>query len=130
MKLIHFSEKTLPKNSMRCMSPKIGLGKNGVIGINSSACDLISIKSGDRISISQDSKDTKNWYIFKDPNGFELRCGTTNKGFIFNHTHLIKIMTDALGLPADQTHYFLIAGKSTTIGGDKTIYWGLLAPAM
>ncbi|MBX3253958.1 MAG: hypothetical protein KF862_07430 [Chitinophagaceae bacterium] len=128
MKLIYFTEKTIPKSTTRSGTAKVTFNKTGVISINQKACDKMLLSPGDKISIAQDEKVPENWYIFKDTNGFEVRGGYDKKGCLFNHSLLTQTVVDALGLPIDKTHGFLVAGKPTTVNGDKTQFWGLIAP--
>lgn len=129
MKLVYFSEQTLPKQMGGKKTCKVAFGKAGTIHFNGPACELIGIKPGDKITLSQDEEEPENWYVFKDADhGFEVRAGYDGKGCLFNHSKLVIAFLEAIGKPVNKTVGFLIAGKPTTIKGDKsaTQYWGIL----
>lgn len=91
----------------------------------------MELKVGNKVTIALDEEVNDNWYVFIDQkNGFALRegyNGQSAKGcLIMNHKKLQAHVAKALKLNEDETHNFLIAGKPTTINGDKTKYWGLL----
>lgn len=129
MKLNYFTSQTLPKQMGGKKLPKIAFGKAGTISFNAPACALVGIKPGDKISLSQDEEVPENWYLFKDKDhGFEVRAGYDGKGCVFNHRKMVEAFLEAVGKPVDKTLSLLIAGKPTTIKGDKanTQYWGIL----
>lgn len=130
MKLRYFSQQTLPKlmgggNKL----PKVAFSKAGTIAFNAAACQLMGIKAGDKLTLTQDEDEPDNWYFFKDPNhGFEVRTGYDKKGCLFNHSVMVKSFIAQVELDEQVTHSMLIAGKPTIIKGDKsqTQYWGIL----
>lgn len=124
-----FTEKTLPKKSGgRSGSPRISLNKSGVIVINGVASKMMKIKAGDKLILACDKKDNKNWYVSKNPEGYELRLGYDKKSVMFNHSLLIQKILTACDKEADVTYSFLIAGQPTLNGNDKDQYWGILIP--
>ncbi len=129
MKLTYFSEQTFPKQMGSKKTAKVAFGKGGTIHFNQPACELIDIKAGDKVTVAQDEDEPENWYVFKDTeHGFEVRAGYDGKGCLFNHAKLVIAFLEAIDKPVDKTIGFLIAGKPTTMKGDKTAtkYWGIL----
>lgn len=128
MELVYFSNQTLPKalSNGRQKVARIAFGKSGVISFNQPAVDLIGLKSDSKVSLAQDQKAPENWYLFIDPNGFEVRAGYKNNGIIFNHKDLVKSFLEAFDKNSAETHSFLIANQPTTMKGSKTQYWGIL----
>lgn len=130
MKLKYFSEQTLPRvmGGGNSRTPKASFAKHGVVTLNKDACQLMEVKAGDKITVAQDEEDPENFYFFKDPeHGFLLRTdGKTS--CLFSHKAMIELIRDAKDLPTDKNIKALIAGKPTTIKGDKagTKYWGIL----
>lgn len=127
MKLNYFSEQTLPKLNVggKSGTPKVSFNKSGTISFNGKACELLSLKTGDKVTLAQDEDEPGNWYFFKDENGFAVRDGYDKKGCLFNHSVLVKTFNECFGLPAE-TKGYIIAGKPTKINGSKTEYWGIL----
>jgi hypothetical protein len=127
MELVYFSEQTFPKpvSGGAKRAARIAFVKNGVISINKSAADLIGLKSGAKVTLAQDKKEPENWYLFIDPNGFEVRV-SKSKGFIFNHRSLQRAFIQCFGKDENVSHKFLIAGKPTEMKDSKTKYWGIL----
>lgn len=130
MKLTYFSAQTMPKTGGgRDSQPSICFGKSGSVRITPSACTLIGIADGDKVTISQDEDEPLNFYIFKDnQHGFIVRLSSDKKSLIFSHKALCKSLLEAVGRDASTSHRFKVAGKSTVIAGDKakTQYWGIL----
>lgn len=127
MKLTYFSQQTLPKQRISNTVARVSFSKNGIIHFNGFAVDVMGLKNGDKITMSQDEEVPENFYFFKDPNhGFELRTSYDKKGLLFNHAALTKTFIEALGREPGQSYNFLMAGKPTSIKGDKTVYWGIL----
>lgn len=133
MKLKYFSEQTFPKmgGGTRSTTPKVNFSKAGVIEFNKPAVELLELKPGDKVTIAQDEEDAANWYVFKDKNGFEIRSKEFEKHgkLAFNHRALTIEISKACDVNPDESQNFLVAGKPTTINGDKTKYWGLLLKA-
>ena len=74
MKLILFSEKTMPVMKGRTGLPRISFEKNGLISLNKHAVELMGLMIADKLSIAQDEDNPGDWYIFKDSEeGFTLR---------------------------------------------------------
>jgi hypothetical protein len=129
MKFIYFSSQTCPKQMGGKKTAKVAFGKGGTIHFNAPACELMELQAGDKVTLSQDEDEPENWYVFKDAeHGFELRSGYDGKGCLFNHAKLVIAFLEAIGKPLDKTLGFLMAGKPTTMKGDKsaTKYWGIL----
>ena len=128
MKLMYFSEQTLPKQmGGGSKVSRVAFSKAGIITFNPPACELISLKAGDKVTLAQDEEDPRNWYFFKDPqHGFELRAGYKDKGCMFNHKVMVHSLLTAFGKPEDVTHNFKVAGQPTIMKNDKTKYWGIL----
>jgi hypothetical protein len=130
MELEYFSEQTLPKTiGGRASVNRISFNRQGLISFNRFACDMIGIKTGTKITLAQDKKDTNCWYVFIDPNGFEVRSGYKDKGCMFNHKELVAKVIESVGLDTSKTHSFKIASVPTEIKGSKTKYWGILIPS-
>ena len=129
MKLKHFSELTVPRNSTGPQSKaNITFSKTGNLSFSKGASKLIGLKEKDKITISQDEEDTDNWYIHKDPvNGFEIRS-YSNGQLAISHRSLVRKFMELADLSPDKTYKCLIGGKPTIIPGDKskTEYWGIL----
>src|SRR6185312_5396774 len=128
MKLMYFSEQTLPKvmggGNKRA---RVTFGKSGVISFNSIACQLMGVKAGTKVTLCQDEEEPRNWYFFLDPaHGFELRSGYDDRGCLFNHSGLVAAFLGAFSLDAEKTHAFPIGGEPTVLTGSKTKYWGIL----
>lgn len=128
MKLIYLSQQTCPKimgggNKL----PRVAFNKSGTINFNGSACALMEIKPGDKVTLAQDEDDPYNWYFFKDTNhGFPVRAGYDKKGCLFNHSTMVKQMMSAINYDTEVTHNFIIAGVPTVMKGDKVKYWGII----
>lgn len=130
MKLKYFSQQTLPKvMGGGNRAARVSFAKSGTITFNEPATQLMGLKVGDKVSLSQDEEDPVNWYFFKDKeHGFEVRSAYDKKGCMFNHSKMVSAFITAVELEEGITHSLLIAGKPTTIKGDKaqTQYWGIL----
>lgn len=128
MKLIYFSEQTLPKQmGVGIKLPRVSFNKAGLISFNKKACELIGLKAGEKVTLAQDEEDPRNWYFFKDAqHGFELRPGYKDAGCLFNHRQMTESLLQAFQKPMDITHKFTIAGIPTVMKSDKTKYWGIL----
>lgn len=130
MKLKNFNLKTLPKiNAGRTQVARVTFTKYGTIAINARASTLMGLAKDTKITLSQDEDDKDNWYFYIDPDdGFPVRVGYDKKGVLFNHAGLVKEVVEYFELSRDRSHGFLLAGKPTTIKGDKTNYWCLIKP--
>lgn len=131
MKLIYFSNQTLPRNAGGPgeKAPRITFATKGCIRLNPSAVKLMGLKHGDKITMSQDEEATENFYLFKDQeHGFEVRTASDKKSLIFNHSSLVGAFLEAVGRDSSITQRFLLAGTPTVMAGDKakTQYWGIL----
>lgn len=130
MKLNYFTTQTLPKYShggATRKNPIIVFGKNGAIRLNHPAVELMNLKHEDKISICQDEEKPENWYVFLDKaNGYEARLQSDKKSLAFNHSQLVKIFVEAMGLEDGKTYQFPIAQTPTTVNGDKTKFYGIL----
>jgi hypothetical protein len=132
MKLTYFSEQTLPKSGPGggiTKLPRVAFSKGGVVNFNKSACALLELQAGDKVTLSQDADQPENWYFHKDKaHGYELRAGYKGNGCMFNHRRLMQTFCEALSKDPDKTHNFKIAGQPTIMKGDKaqTKYWGIL----
>jgi ABC-type metal ion transport system substrate-binding protein len=51
----------------------ITFSPKGGIFFSKEAAKKLKLKSGDKISIAQDEKNVKNWYLFLDKNGIEIK---------------------------------------------------------
>lgn len=132
MKLNYFSSQTLPKGNFgnRNGNPSISMGKNGAIRFNHAASELIGIEHGSKVSIAQDEEAPENWYVFVDKdNGFECRLMSDKKSHGFNHSALIQMFRDAMGIAEGKGITYRIAGQPTTFKRDKKPYWGILFTA-
>ena len=130
MKLKTFNSETLPKqNGGGSKMPRISFNKAGAISFNQAACKLMGATEKDKLTLAQDTEDTDNWYVFIDnENGFPVRLGYDKKGCLMNHKKLVDAVVAGFELKEGITHSFKIAGQPTTVKGDKTKYWGLIAP--
>jgi hypothetical protein len=131
MKLIYFSAQTLPKEmgGGSTKLPRVSFTKAGIIQFNKQACELIGLKAGDKVTLSQDDDAPQNWYFFKDKqHGFELRAAYKDAGCIFNHKELVLAFLGSWGKDPKISHKIKVAGQPTLIKGDtaKTQYWGLI----
>jgi hypothetical protein len=131
MKLKQFNQKTLPKQvgGAGAKTPRVSFGKAGTITFNEPACKLLELLETSKVTLSQDEDNVDNWYFYIDEvNGFALRKGYDKKGFMFNHSLLVKEVVNFFELDVDATQNFMIAGKATQVKGNPTKYWGIIKP--
>lgn len=133
MKLNYFSTQTCPKigpgAGLSTRLPRVTFNKGGTIIFNQVACELMELKAGDRVTLSQDGETPENWYFHKDKqHGFEVRAVYKAKSCMFNHRELVKTFCEAMEKSVEKTHNFKIAGQPTQMKGDKVQvkYWGIL----
>lgn len=129
MKLMYFSNQTLPKNEGggRITGPRVSFGKKGMIYFNRAASSLLDLKEGNKITLAQDQEDPAGWYFFKDAqHGFELKLHSDKKGYWFSHQALRKELLSSFDKPQDINHNFPISAEPTVMKGDKVKYWKLL----
>lgn len=130
MKLMYFSEQTLPKQmGGGSKLPRIAFNKSGLVTFNEPARQLAGLKDKDKITLAQDPDAPENWYFFKDPHhGFELRTGYKGKNLLFNHITLVQAFLAAIDKEFGKTYNLKIAGQPTVLKEDKakTRYWGIL----
>lgn len=127
MELIYYSEQTLPRQSNTAPAA-ISFNKNGVIVFNASACTKLGLTTDSKVTIAQDKKELKNWYVFIDnDNGFSLgrKDQTKDKTLRFGHKKLYETVLESVGLSIVKTHQFKIGGATVI---SKTSYWGILIP--
>lgn len=128
MNLTIFNKETMPQGTFGtgwAKSPAITIGQKGLLKINYAAGELLDVKEGDRVSIAQDEENPADWYITKDPNGYELRLGSDKKSYLFNNIALSKTIYECFELSAEtKSVRWLIAGQPTKVG--KQTYFGIL----
>jgi hypothetical protein len=123
-----FNAQTLPKQwgGATVKLPKISFGKAGIISFNKAACQILELNPGDKIALAQDEDDLANWYIFKHPDGYELRGKDFDKigSLTFNHKTLFISFVDSFEFDQNASYTFLISGQPTII--EKHKCWGIL----
>lgn len=126
MILTEFSEKTFPRTTGRGAGtvPKVSFTKVGTITFNKAACDLIGIKPNEKVSLAQDTKSAKDWYVYLDSkHGYAARLASDKKGCIIQHTGLVRKFKECFSL-GDKTDVLVIAGLPTVV--EKVKYWCIL----
>lgn len=58
---------------MRYPYPVIRFTKNGSFFLNNVAIDSLHLQDGERISFVNDKKNTRDWYILRDPDGVPIK---------------------------------------------------------
>src|SRR5690606_19802427 len=76
-----------------------GFGKNGAIIVNKTAVELLKVKAGDKVEISQDEEEPKNWYISatNEESGFVLR-ERKDDSLTFNSSSVCKDIMQSFDL--------------------------------
>ncbi len=73
-------------------SPSVSFTASGVISLNRSACEVIGLKAGMKVSIAQDEDDSRTLYLFLDKeNGFILRDYNKSNSLAFNCAAVTKV---------------------------------------
>lgn len=98
MKLKHFNTANLPKQERG--APYLHLNsKTGLIRITDQAAARIGLKPGDKVAFAQDEEESGDWYLYKDPEGFEIRDGNKDNntyGLLFNSTAAVRLVFDSV----------------------------------
>lgn len=70
---------TRKKQSAAMRSPYCRVSQKGNILLSTGAADLLALKEGDRIAFEQDTQYPSDWYISRDPQGFQTQA-VSNRG--------------------------------------------------
>lgn len=114
--LVEYTEKNTAYYRKK-LSFKIRFNSDGRIRITYAVCDLIDVKSGDRISLLQDSIDKKKWYIKKNNiDGFKVV--DDKKGCLyFGSSHVSDLFFQSIGICRIQPGITCIVGRDVVIDG-------------
>ena len=98
MKLKEFNaENTL---TVRTDKPTVHINtKTGLFNFSRSACVLLNIKHGDRVTFHQDEEEPTDWYVEKvlTETGFPLRANNnTSKGLLFSNTSMARAIVHSV----------------------------------
>jgi len=106
-------------------TPRISFAKKGgVIRISQKAVDEIGLRAGNKVSISQDELNVKDWYLHLDKDGFELRADAA-KGLVFNSSVIAEeIKCCVKNLNEEKGVQMLI--QTEPIKVDKVSYYAIL----
>ncbi len=101
--------------------------KTGLFNMNKVAADLIGLKSGDSVLISQDEENPEDWYIEKVENGFVVRNKVNvGTGVLFNNATIVRAIAESVG--CKKSGRILVAGVPTEFEG-RTLF-GLLTSSL
>lgn len=91
--------------------------KSGVLSLSTSALELMDLKQGSEIELSQDEDSPADWYIHKSHsgNGFKIKCRLRNAQI--QSTYLARKILDCLKQPDMQSARFLISREPVEIEG-------------
>lgn len=113
MKLNTFDKDTI--NQEESNGSRLTFVKNGVLNINAVAAEIMKLKAGDKIALSQDERKPENWYIHKSPNGFQVRDSNKWQKKA-GCAGLMEIYCEAFEKKADKNISFTIASESIKAG--------------
>ena len=103
----------------------VRLTKGGVVILNAAAIKKMEFVIGNRIVFAQDVKQTKEWYISRDADGFEIKSKSgTTQSYGIQSSGLCNEILASLGLAAKSSYTFKLAGAATEVDGKA--YWGLI----
>jgi hypothetical protein len=93
----------------------ISFSPKGIITISKLAVEEIKLKPKQKVSIAQDEKNVKDWYLFLDNDGLELR-ETNNGCLIFNSSLICEdIRACVKDINEDKSIAMLLVCEATTI---------------
>lgn len=96
--------------------------KAGLISLNKSACDMLSIDKTKKVLLHQNKKDKTSWYLEVSlERGFELRIQEGKTGASFNNTSLVKEIFESIDFE-DQTGGCFLS-KTSFKSGEKELYF-------
>ncbi len=126
MKLKRFNAETCPQLVGAKGKRSLSINHKGHVLINGLAVTTMGLKPGDKISIVQDQDHPEDWYITKDPNGFELRHKSGNTLMTQSTAMCIQVL-NCMEFTGKHNYHFPIAGTATIF--EKHKYWGILTNA-
>ena len=99
MKLKAFTPEDLATKA----SPYLTVSKANYFRFNSGLKEQLGLDHGDKVVLSQDEENPKDWYIvINAPKGFELRQkDEEDKGLLLQSSPLVKVFRESLNLPPE-----------------------------
>lgn len=126
MKLIVFSPETFPTGADMGggISPtaKVSFSKTGKIVFSKPACEHLALGKNDKVSLAQGDNDPSIWFVFLDPDGFELLEGKRGN-LILDHPELVQAYMQAWDVDVSLSHKAALSIEPQTIR--KVKHWQL-----
>jgi hypothetical protein len=115
MKLIIFDKKT---QCQRSLEPSVRFTKSGSIYLNKGIMALMQLQVGNSVSLAQDEERKKDWYIFRDADGLNIRNGNKKgESFLISNATAAFEIKKALGLDQKKNFSVKIANTATEENG-------------
>jgi hypothetical protein len=125
MKLKEFNTENVEKS--RRGQASIRLTKSGMISISKELGELLQLKVGDKLALSQNEDKPKDWYLNVSPIGFAIRNDSKNEKeknrFAFNCSSLVQKLFDSIGYEGSSIA-FLVSEEAEKIS--KVSYYAIL----
>jgi hypothetical protein len=105
--------------------PSVRITTGGVIVINTAAMNQMELVAGNRIALAQDAEHLKDWYLYRDADGLEIKSKNGEaKSFGIQSSFLCNAILKSLGLEKGKTFRFKIAPAPTELNGKNL--WALI----
>jgi hypothetical protein len=88
----------LNSKAMKPSTPSVNMNaKAGLINISKAACEILNLSKGDKVVLFQDEDAKRDWYLEKNPVGFELRDDGKTASLSFNCTAVVRELFKSVG---------------------------------
>lgn len=109
MKLLKFN--TTNVRQVQKGTSTLRIVRTGQNSISAFAANKIGFMPGDRIAMVQDEEEPADWYLMRDPEGFELRQPNGAKSLHFSNAAMSNSFLDALRIDGESVSFKLVTEK-------------------